>query len=68
MSPEESSPWWWRGKKRELEEAVSLEEALSQVDELIGRGLSQKDAIRLTAERTGLAKNALYRARIARNS
>ncbi|MBP1736659.1 MAG: rRNA small subunit methyltransferase [Oscillospiraceae bacterium] len=42
------------------EEAPSEEEALEAVAQLLGEGLSPKDAIRKTAEQYGLSKNKLY--------
>jgi len=44
------------------EEAVSLEDARTRLDELAADGLSRKDAARRVAAETGIAKNVLYAA------
>ena len=44
------------------EEAITLETALQLVEQKIQSGISKKDAIKLVAKETGIAKNALYEA------
>ena len=39
---------------------VTLEEAAQRVQSLMEEGLSRKDAVRQTAQETGLPKNAVY--------
>ena len=43
-----------------VEEEISLESALAMVEKKIAEGISRKDAVKLTAKETGLAKNLLY--------
>ncbi len=45
-------------------EGITLEGALLRVQELIGQGLSKKDAVKQAAKETGFPKNALYDAAI----
>ena len=44
------------------EEAITLETALQLVEQKMQGGISKKDAIKLVAKETGIAKNALYEA------
>ena len=41
-------------------ETISIETALQLIEKKISEGISKKDAIKLVAKETGLAKNALY--------
>ena len=50
------------GKKEKTEPSVSIEEAVRLALEYHGAGLSFKEAVRKTAEETGLPKNELYAA------
>lgn len=46
--------------------ACSLEDALALVAEKTAQGLSRKDAVRQAAQETGIARNTLYEASLAR--
>lgn len=50
------------GADAPAEPAISMEAAVSLVREQLDAGLSRKDAVKLVAAQTGLAKNALYEA------
>ena len=52
------------GGQEAAEEEVTLEAALSRVEQLIKGGLSKKDAVKQAAKETGFPKNALYDAAI----
>ena len=48
------------------QEAVTLEDALAQVDALTDGGASLKDAAKAVAASTGIPKNELYNAALKR--
>lgn len=52
------------GDSAPAQEAVTLEDALSRVEELLQDGLSRKDAVKQAVKETGFPKNALYDAAV----
>ncbi len=52
------------GGQEAAAEKVTLEEALSRVEQLLREGLSKKDAVKQTATETGFPKNILYDAAV----
>ena len=48
------------GAPVQQETAVTQEDALAKVEELMAQGLSRKDAVKQAAKETGFSKNALY--------
>ena len=50
------------GAEAPVDEAPTVEDAVALVQAKLSDGLSKKDAVKLVARETGLAKNALYEA------
>lgn len=49
-----------RGAQPQAEETATLEDGVARVEQLLGDGLSQRDAVKQAAKEMGLSRNQLY--------